>query len=89
MLHQTFVVWIVKVSFPKPDFVVQRRILYTLNYLIHFLLVFFLWESGKSVLDASNTLLSLKVGVNKCTILKFQVMPLRHFNYKTISLMKI
>lgn len=55
MLHHIFIFWIVKISLLNHDFVVQRRNNNAVNYFIRVLFVS-LWESGKSVLAASDTL---------------------------------
>lgn len=69
MLHLTFILWIVNLSFPNHDFVFEGGT-HALNYIIWFLKIK-LSEGEKSVLVSSNTLKRLTFGVNKCMILKF------------------
>lgn len=65
MLHQTFIEYVVKVSFQKHDSAVQRRI-----YALHFLkqIFWYFWKHFKNKLTSLFWLYSLKINVKKCMI---------------------
>lgn len=73
MLHQTFLLLIVKVSFLKHDVVVQRRINGLHNYFNDFVVVS-LRESRKSVSVAKKTLQNLKFVENNLYYLIYNIL---------------